>query len=105
MATTLILGNLFTVKMICLKNTCIHSLKWCTIYLKRRILTGYSFFKHAGFVWRISLTHPLFQVKCFFNGAVGAMHSFRGYIEATVFDSSYLLTKLTFMENFRRSMF
>ena len=35
----------------------------------------------------------------FFNEAVAAMHSYMGYMEQIIFDSSYLLRAATFLED------
>ena len=43
-----------------------------------------------------SLSHPFYHLGWLLTGVVAAIHSFRGYIEQTIFDSSYLLrSKLT----------
>ena len=39
------------------------------------------------------------------SGVVAAIHSFRGYMEQMIFDSSYLLRPANFLEDFKSSLF
>ena len=35
----------------------------------------------------------------FFNGAIATIHSFKGYMDQIIFDSSYLIRPATFLED------
>ena len=61
-----------------------------SFYLKRGVASSHSFLNYTGFFWRISLSHPFFHIGWFFNGVVAAIHSFKGYMEKIIFDSSFL---------------
>ena len=50
--------------------------------------------------FKISLSHLFFHVGCFFHESVLVIHSLRGYMEQIIFDGSYLLRKMTFLEDF-----
>ena len=55
--------------------------------------------KRSGFFLRMSLIYLFFHEGCFFDEAVAAIHFLWDYMEQTIFDSSYLLRKPTFLED------
>ena len=67
---------------------------------KRGEATGHSFFLTvlASFGGSAGAIHSFMYVGLF-HGTVAAIHSFRGYMEQTIFDTSCLLRIATFLED------
>ena len=66
----------------------------------RGVSTGHSFFKSYWLLLEDQLELSILLYKViFFNGAVAAIHSFRGYMEQIIFDSSNLLKPTAFLED------
>ena len=78
----------------------VHSLKSVSFYLKRGVPADHSFFQTYWLILEDQLKQFIFSCRVtFFHGAVAAIHSFRGYMDQIIFDSSYLIRTTTFLED------
>ena len=71
----------------------------CNFFWREELQLAIHSFKRTGFFLRISLSYLFFHVGYLFHGAVAAIRFLRGYMEQTIFGSSYLLRTTTFLEN------
>ena len=76
----------------------VHSIKQCVIFLKRGVVAGHLFLQTYCLLLEDELSHQLLHVGWFIHVTVAVIHSFRGYMEQIIFDSSYLLRIATFLE-------
>ena len=71
----------------------------CNFIWKEELQLAIHSSKCTSFFLRMSLIYLFFHVGCFFDEAVAAIHFLWDYMEQTIFNSSYLLRKTTFLED------